>query len=344
MKPSLPTVRSIAAHLGLSRTTVSDALRGCGRVGKHTADRVRRAARELDYRPNPLTGSVMSAMRRARSTSFHGTLAVVDLHEPDHPHGPFHVEIVSGFRARAAELGFAAEEFVIGGQNLPLHRLDQILQSRSVPGVLVLPSWYQPDLTGLEWSRYAGLYTDYIIERPSLHSVCADHYHLMITALELLKQRGYKRPGMLIQKRRDERIELRQTAAFRAFQATHFDGEPVPLLIKAEYAELEQQFPAWFRRNKPDVVLSHIEETTDWMKACGARIPETHGFVALNVIGCTRPCAGLDLQGRVIGTRAAEMLIGQILRNERGLPEWPSRTVIAARWVDGPTVRPEHSA
>jgi LacI family transcriptional regulator len=340
MAKNPPSIRSIAAALGLSRTTVSDALRGVGRVDPSTAKQIERHAAKVGYRANPLTGSVMSAMRRGRARAFRGSLAVVDIAEPGHmPHGPFHGEIIAGLRTRSEDLGFSVEEFVAGPTALPLQRLDGILQSRGIHGVVVLPSWYAPDLAGLKWENYAGIYTDYVIERPSLHSVCADHYHLIITALETAKRRGYKRPGMIMQVRRDERIELRQTAAFRAFQATHFTDKPVPLLIRPEEPALAADFPAWFARHEPDVVLSHFEQTLDWMKACGARVPHTHGFIALNVIACRRPVAGLDLQGRMIGSRAADMLIGQILRNERGLPEWPSRTVLAARWVEGPTVR-----
>jgi len=339
-KPS-PTLRSIARDLGLSRTTVSDALRGVGRVDTATASRVRRHAQKVGYRPNPLTGSVMASIRQGRARTFRGSLAVVDIAEPGRmPHGPFHAEIVAGIRTRSADLGFSVEEFVAGPTALPLHRLDRILQSRDIHGVVVLPSWYAPDLTGLDWRNYAGIYTDYVIERPSLHSVCADHYHLIVTALEQVRARGYRRPGMIMQVRRDERIELRQTAAFRAMQATQFPENPVPLLIRAEESALEAEFPTWFRHYKPDVVISHFESTLDWMAACGARVPETHGLVAPNVIAFSRPVAGLDMQGRMIGSRATDMIVGQILRNERGLPEWPSRTVLAARWVEGPTVRP----
>lgn len=46
MKSPAPTVRSIARTLGLSHTTVSDALRGKGRVDPKTVARVEKAARE----------------------------------------------------------------------------------------------------------------------------------------------------------------------------------------------------------------------------------------------------------------------------------------------------------
>ena len=72
---------------------------------------------------------------------------------------------------------------------------------------------------------------------------------------------------------------------------------------------------------------------------CGAQIPATHGFVSLNTLMRERPCAGLDLQPNVVGARAAELLVAQIQRNERDVPEWPTTTMIPARWVEGPTLR-----
>ena len=75
------------------------------------------------------------------------------------------------------------------------------------------------------------------------------------------------------------------------------------------------------------------------MKSCGAEVPVSHGFVSLNLHMKSRPCAGLDLQPHTLGARSAELLIAQLQRNETGIPEWPSTTTIAARWVDGPTLR-----
>jgi LacI family transcriptional regulator len=87
------------------------------------------------------------------------------------------------------------------------------------------------------------------------------------------------------------------------------------------------------------VVLGHNAGAIDWMESCGAKVPATHGFACLNLHMKSRPCAGLDQQPRTLGARAAELLIAQLQRNETEVPEWPSTTTIAARWVDGPTLR-----
>src|SRR6185436_13701798 len=104
MKPASnhPTVRSIARELGLSHTTVSDALRGKGRVDPATVARVRKAARDAGYRRNPLAAAVMSELRRSRGGTFRGVLAAVDVSEPQRrdPHGSFHAELITGGRER----------------------------------------------------------------------------------------------------------------------------------------------------------------------------------------------------------------------------------------------------
>ncbi|ANB04482.1 LacI family transcriptional regulator [Streptomyces ambofaciens] len=50
--PRQPTIADVARVAGVSRTTVSHALNGLGKVDPRTRERVRRAATELGYRPN----------------------------------------------------------------------------------------------------------------------------------------------------------------------------------------------------------------------------------------------------------------------------------------------------
>jgi LacI family transcriptional regulator len=339
MFPRAPSINTLARTLGLSRTTISDALRGKGRVSPVTVQRVRQAATAAGYRANPLLATVLGAINRSRKSAVRGALAMIDLYERSHwPHGPFQRELVGGAKARAAEMGFSIAEFVVGSEVLPWQRLDSILQSRGIHGVIVLPAWFEPDLSALDWSRYAGIYTDHVTAGPELHSVCSDHYGSMLALLTLLTERGYRRPGLLLQRGRDQRLRSRQSAAFCAFHTAQGRSDAIPPLITADYPQFETEFAPWFRQHRPDVVLSHFAETRDWMKACAPAVPP--GFVLLNILDKTYPCAALDLQPRILGARAVEMVVGQILRNEFGVPSWPSRTTVQAKWVEGPTVRP----
>lgn len=339
MSASAPTLRSLARQLGLSRTTVSDALRGSPRVDPKTAERVQKAADDAGYRRNPLAGALMSELRRSRGTAFRGVLAAVDFTEPERPDegAHFHRELVFGAETRAGELGFKVEKFAVGHEGVSVQRLDSILQSRGIHGVILLPAWDEPDLSNLDWARFAGIYTDYIIERPALHSVCSDHYRSLLAALQRIVALGYRQPGLFLHRHQDERLQYRWSAAFRAFQESHPGIRALPPLIVDTYTK--EPFARWFKKHQPDVVLGHNTAAIDWMADCGAQIPATHGFVCLNKNMTTRPCAGLDLQPRTLGARGAELLIAQLQRNETGIPEWPSTTTIPAHWTDGPTLR-----
>lgn len=340
MPPSSPSLRELARALGLSHTTVSEALRDHPRVKPATRQRVQEMAKEAGYRPNPLAGALMSEMRRSRSGAFRGVLALLDLDGPSArpaSSSRYHNELALGARTRAAELGFTTELLVTGEQGITDARLDTILQTRGIRGLFLLPVGEDPDISGLDWSRYAGIYSDYIIEHPGLHSVCSDHYRSMMIALQHLHALGYRRPGVFIERNLDRRLIYRWEAAYWAFNEHHDLFERVPPQPVTEINR--ETFIAWFRATEPDVVLCHRAEVLGWMEECGAKVPETHGFCCLNVTTNTVPCAGLNLQPRLLGARGIELLIAQLHRNEYGVPDQPSTTTVPARWVDGPTLR-----
>jgi len=337
---SVPSLRQLAQQLGLSHTTVSEALRGSPRVKPATRAKVLKVARELGYRRNPLAGALMSEMRRSRAGTFRGVLAVLDLDGPEGrpPNAVrYHRELSRGATKRAEELGFKADAFTVGKAGLSLERLDTILQSRGIGGIFLLPARETPDLTRLDWTHFSGIYADYVIERPGLHAICPDHYRGMLTTLERLRALGYRRPGLVMGASHDARLLYRWEAAYHAYQ-THHEGMTrlPPFIANAMNA---RDFGVWFRTVKCDVVLAHSPEVKTWMEEAGAKVPETHGFCCLNVLNSTEPCAGLDLQPSLLGARGMELLIGQVLRNECGAPELPMTTTVPAAWVDGPTLR-----
>jgi LacI family transcriptional regulator len=57
-------LQAVARALGVSRSTVSLALRDDPRISDATRRRVRRAAEDLGYTANPLIATLMSTLRR----------------------------------------------------------------------------------------------------------------------------------------------------------------------------------------------------------------------------------------------------------------------------------------
>lgn len=331
-------MRSMALALGVSRTTVSDSLRNHPRVNRATRERVQAHAREIGYRFNPLASSILSEVKRTRLDSFQGVLAVVSLEEPTRPQftGPYWRDLLRGASERAGELGFKLERFLVGEKGVSVHRLDTILQSRGIRGVLIMPAWRGPDFSHLKWDRYTGVYADYLIDRPALHSVCPDHPRAMMTALEHLRRLGYQRPGLVLQRHESARLQHRWVGAFLAAVQLNADFAAVPPLVVPELNQ--ESFAPWFKQHRPDVVVGHRIEIVTWMKASGARVPRTHGFCCLNISINDVPCAGIDQQPYQIGVRGVEILISQLHRNEYGIPTLPCNMTVPSTWVAGPTL------
>lgn len=335
------SLRAIAKTLGLSHTTVSEALRDSPKVRAETKERVFAAAQEMGYQRNPLAGALMSEIRKSRSGTFRGTLAIIDWDGNEgRPEGAlrYHRELARVATRRARELGFQTDFFSVGPRGMSQERLNRILQSRGVQGVFILPVSRSPNFNHFDWERFSGIYADFVIEQPGLHTVCPDHYRAMFTALNKLYTLGYRRPGLVLEAHHDQRLLHHWEAAYHVFLRHHGKMHYSPPLVQEDLGR--EEFVSWFREGKFDVVLAHKLLIKEWMTTVrGVRVPATCGFCCLNIINSTKPCAGLDLQPQLLGERGIELLIGQVLRNESGISEQPVTTTVPAVWVDGPTVR-----
>ncbi len=338
-----PSVRLLAQITGLSPSTVATALSGSPRAAPATILKVQAAAKEIGYQHNPMVSALMSAMRRSQTSTLQGVLAAAEISEPDRPaHGPFHRELIAGCKEAAEDLGFKLEFYEVGIAGLTPERLSGVLKARGIRGLILLPAWRLPDFLRFDWNWFAGVYTDYIYETPTLNSVCCDHYRSVLELLHRLHARGYRRPGLMVEAGRDERIHLRTSAALRVFQASHPTVHAIEPLMSANLEE--KSVLDWLTREAPDVILTHHAEVLDWIKHTGRRVPSDVGFVSLNLAKTKRKCAGLDLRPRQIGRCAVEILIGQIQRRAWGVPRLPTNTTIIGEFVDGPTLRPAESS
>ncbi|MDB6128050.1 MAG: LacI family transcriptional regulator [Verrucomicrobia bacterium] len=335
---SRPSIRSLARQLGLSVATVSEALRNSPSVAAETGGRIRTAARAAGYVANPMIGAVLSSVRRRVHVGYHGTIAAINFSETPRPKMiPFHALLLSGAQERARQLGFKVDLFWFGPGVMSLPRLNEILRSRGVAGVFVLPFAKALDLSELDWSRFAGVSMDFCLSRPLLHSVLPDHHSSLFHALRELRQRGYRRPGLALVRGKDERLKFRWRGGYLADMVDRPAREQVPILMREELTCRE--FVAWVRRHRPDIVIGHRSEIIQWLRGAGFRVPRDIGFFSLNWTERTKPSAGLDLSPAPQGAIAIENVIAQLHRNERGAPPRAMTITVEAPFMDGPTIR-----
>ncbi|MGW8487056.1 LacI family DNA-binding transcriptional regulator [Streptomyces sp. NPDC055886] len=177
------TLLDVARAAGVSKSTVSDALQGSGRVAEATRDRVRAVADELGYRPN-------SAARRLRRAS----TGAVGLHLPaTATRLDYYMNLAFGAVERAQEDGLdmvlLAPSGAAGGRIAS--RVDGLLVIDPEPGDSAVPGLLDAGVPVVTGERYLGPATG-----PSGAVVC-DNAASLTALLDHVTERGARRPALL---------------------------------------------------------------------------------------------------------------------------------------------------
>lgn len=346
---------ALARAAGVSTATVSRALRNDPRQSPATRQRVQQLARRLGYHPHPMVTALMTQIRSRRRARFRGTLALIDpwpVRQGWDPRGMIPL-FIDGVRQRAAALGYALDEFWLAQPGMNPERAGRVLRSRGVLGLVVGPFPFDRvhHTLDLDLAPFAVATMGYSLKAPDLHRACINHYASAALALNQLRRRGYERIGFVM----TERLAYRANGMLTAGYLTWQQGDPLErriplLLLPDDEPESRHQavFARWLRRHRPDAVLCYYTPVLRWLRNLGLRAPDHIGFATLGqdldtagerVRGQPSP-SGVNLDWRGVGTATVDLVVDQINRNERGVPEQPRMTLVPGRWHEGDTLRP----
>ncbi len=332
------TIRSLAVECRVSTATVSRALAGGPGVLPATRAAVEAAAQRAGYRRNRVVGTLMAHVRRGRAEAFVGNMAVVHVPAPGQSSpGPQQRRIIDAAQQRAAQLGYRAYEFSLASKGMRIPAVVRMLRARGVVGLIFLYTQPLDDLLPFPWQDFVVVELDYGRPVPRFHTICHDHHLSMTMALNRLKSLGYERIGLFIERFKDERTGFKWSGAFRTYQVNHGGIGKVPVHTADKITE--GGFVRWFTRVRPDVVVGHSDAAVSWLGKRGLRIPQDVGFLSLNWLSRSLPCAGIDPRLEEQGAVAVESLVGLLQRDESGLPLVPRTLLVPGRIVDGPSLR-----
>lgn len=334
------TIQDIADRAGVSRMTVSRALRNSPNVLPETRRRVLDAAEELAYRPHPLVASLMATVRagpRAKITSETIAFVTVDSSREKWRHGTA-LAYYNGAARRAGELGFRIEEFWIMEPGLTPDRASRILHTRNIHGLLIAPAPLPMTAPSLDWENFAAVAFGYSIRSPRLHRVANHQIHSVRLAVRTLRERGYGRIGLAVERAADDRADNNWVSGFLF---SYYSASPRHRLKPFVPDRLDEKgFKVWFERHRPEAVLAGDLRIPGWLRELGLSIPGDVGFVNLDYYPEAGKMAGIDQNSPAIGAAAIELLAEQLYHNVRGIPDKPKALLVDSEWVEGPTVRP----
>lgn len=341
------TMKTIAAHAGVTQATVSMSLANNPRIPPRTRERIQGIARRLGYQPNPYITTLMRVRRQGRPLKDRPVLALVCGQRTadgwrQHPAATIR-QMRDGALARATERGFRAQEFWLHRDGMSGERFSAMLHARGIQGLLLSPVAPGDPVPQLRWEHFAAVSLSVPLPKLTLTTVCNDHYFSSLQVARECHARGYRRLGLVLRGFHQHRFQGRWEAgvlmAGQMFPGLHI----APPLYTQEGTEAEQ-FTTWLRTARPDVVitpsLDTVPDLVGTLAAGGFRVPRDIGLAVLACPDAAAPVTGIYQNGEMIGALAVDTLISQIERHHRGLQGQATTVMVEGQWNEGTTLPP----
>jgi len=333
------SLRDIARQTGFSTATVSMALRGTGSMLPATREKVRATAAALGYQAHPLVSRALSLIRQPSVQRYRETLAFIA--EWDTATGPQHQkEIHAAAFARAENMGYKLETFLLSGKPSEHRRVSRMLRARGIRGLIIIPRLGHPQpRLHFDWSHFAAVEIGRTIWHPrALHHVETGNFPKVLASLHLLKKIGYKRIGMAVEPMQNHHENGTYYAAYLLSQIRQSSRQRIPILAPTGPWN-EKAFRAWMKLHKPDVIYIHATlapQICHWLKNLKLRVPQDVSLFCTNVqderwSGVRRDYGGM-------GRSAVEMVSLLLQDNEMGLPRNPRCWQVSEFWQAGSTL------
>ncbi len=334
---------AVATAAGVSIMTVSRVMRNSPHVSASLRERVLRTAQQIGYRPNPQIARLMTLVRSAKDRRVGAAIGIIrdDLPEDELHDRAYQYVAIDDIRARAERHGYRAEEFFLGRDGLTPVRLNAILRARGVEGIIVSPQSSRTIGAQLDFAPFAAATFGYGLQSPALHRASTNMTQGILLAAHTLEQRGYRRIGIAITHWIDSRADHTYSGALLHYQQHVPPRHRVPLLVIPDHVpEGAKSFAVWFRRHRPDVIISFDSYVPEWLARIGQRIPADVGLVIHDWTERMTGLAGIHHRRQHVAAAAVDLVATQLMHHEHGIPEVPRQILIPPAWIEGASIRP----
>lgn len=340
-KESRVTISQVAEVVGVHKSTVSLALRNDPRVATKTRDRIMQTVADLGYVPDAHLSHLMGYLRKIsfeqsakyESVAYLTTEASpeVDIHRM-----PFFRKFRSGVHGELSRLGYRMEFFKLAEHAFNLKRVESVLKSRNIQGIVVAPPVGMDDLGAFNWESFAAITLGYRLSHPKIHRIISDQMAAMSMALKHMAVNGYKKIVFAYHKGRDSHSGRRWSITLVGSKRLYSSLEDTI----AYAGEPDDDFVAFFKNCGADGLICMGRDYADKLNAAGLRLPRDFGCLLLSADDEPEHFAGIEQQAELLGRLAAQQIASMLSRNEVGLPEVPFTIQVTPKWHHGRTCPP----
>ncbi|MDX2108695.1 MAG: hypothetical protein SFY80_00485 [Verrucomicrobiota bacterium] len=334
------TQADVAKVLALNQTTVSRALADHPAIPLKTRELVQARARAMGYRPDPALRGLCAHRELKRTQKNPGmNLGFIRfIPWPDDENERTEFEII---RSDAEALGYSIQEYLV--YKYPsMKRLDTVLKSRGVAGLLLDRVDREVALEGLDISAYS-IVTTYIgFQKLPFLTVKENVYENSWNCWDALVKRGYKRIGF-IRLHDYHTIHDRQQETVAAYWRTYHAPESrrIPTLYcPIQSAEDYLRLQSWITEYRIQAVIG-LNDIYYWaLLHLGYRMPETMAYASVlqNEPTASATIAGSWVPHRVIYNQAITALDSLIRKNRCGTDAHAPIIMASPEWNEGTTL------
>ncbi|MCM1467335.1 MAG: LacI family transcriptional regulator [Alistipes sp.] len=181
------TINDIADALGVSKTTVSRAISGKGRIGAPTRERVLTYINEHNYTPNAVAQGL--AMSRTCNIGFivPGDYQMIDI--------PFFQKCMFSISETASEMDYDVIVSSVSGNDI--RHLERLITNHKVDGIILARTVENDPSIHYLLENHVPFVTLGTTEIPGVVQIDNDHYHACIELTTLLLLKGIQNMGLI---------------------------------------------------------------------------------------------------------------------------------------------------
>lgn len=304
------TIADVASALGVSKTTVSRAISGKGRIGEATRERVLAYIKEHDYKPNVIARGLAQSRTFNLCVVMPADYALVDL--------PFYQEVLAGIQEEAGRHDYDLL-LCISGEN-DIERLVRVIDNRKVDGVILLRTFLKDLQIEMLKERNIPFVTTGTSLYRNVTQVDNDHSSACRDLTSILLKRGLRKIALFGGQESFIVTQSRLLGYHEAFADALIDEEPELIFMNLERApELDEAVDLAIERRADcilcmdDAICSHVLRRLRQLKV---RVPQdvrVASYYYSSILENNVPSiTSLSFDERLLGREACRLLLAQI--------------------------------
>lgn len=336
------SLSDIAENLGVSKMSVSLALRGKYGVSKALRTSVIKCAKKLGYHRDAEICRIMAEMRRRNNKTFCGTIALLLAVEKEevlinHPTFP---EFLKGIMRGAKQLGYNVDKFFLYEKGNSAEKLAKIFRSRGIRGGVLagvydsyrLPSKFLP-----LWKEFKFVSAGLRTYNPHLDYASSDQFLVTRNSVIELLNLGYTRPALVLDKTINQIVEERFAGGFLAGQMRVKQCNKVPPFLHGrDDTKNEAEFKKWFLRYRPDSILCLYNTPKEWLESMQIKVPKDVALVQLERRNNNPEWSGMNQHNDYVGELSV-MRLADFLNNPLSSKSSTTATFVPPDWCNSRT-------